>query len=247
MITLTTIVYEGNFIETLNNDCWFFKFNSELITHKLIVVNNLTSTENFWSKIEQLRVNNSFDIVMVDGNESFANRLFSLGIDKTTIGYVYTMPYFVLLSAISTPFILNVATDCMSDIFVDDEFLNKAINEINTNPLCSTVMVSWVKDNHTMGNGLTVGQHEENETTSGLSNKNFNYTKGFTDQFFIGKLEHFKKIDYNIDSSYSNTYNGPLYGGNCFEKRVIGHMNYNNIYNCVFKGKQYYIHNNHYY
>tara|TARA_R110000824_G_scaffold28537_2_gene95762 strand:- start:2032 stop:2775 length:744 start_codon:yes stop_codon:yes gene_type:complete len=247
MITLTTILYEGNFEKTLTDDCWFFQFNSELITNKLIVVNNITSVDLFWEKVGDLKKIHSFDVVMVKGNESIIDT-YNLSIDESTIGYVYTIPYFVLIESVPTEFILHVATDCMGDILVDDDFLLKGINEIKTNPLCSTTMISWVTDNKLMDfNGLTVGQYEENETSDDVSTGEFNYTKGFTDQFFMGKLTTLKSINYNLPSQYSNTYKGPVYGGNCFEKRMVAHQNYNSIYNCVFKGKQYYIHDNVYY
>ena len=38
MITLNTILYEGNFYEFLVKDCWFFTFNSELVTNKLLTI-----------------------------------------------------------------------------------------------------------------------------------------------------------------------------------------------------------------
>ena len=55
MITLNTIIYEGNFDRFLNKDCWFFTFSSKLITKKLITVNNLSSTEHFLTKINELK------------------------------------------------------------------------------------------------------------------------------------------------------------------------------------------------
>lgn len=242
MITLNTIIYEGNFDKFLKNDCWFFKFTSKFITKKLITVNNLTSTERFLSSVNDLKKLYDFDIVYVSENKDFVNKLYNLNIDENTVGYYYTIPYFVAIENISTEFILNVASDCMDDIFIDDDFLTNAINEIKINPKCSTTMVSWVKDNKLMPNGLTVGQHEENETAEHKGTEFFNHTKGFTDQFFLGNIDRLKKINYNLDSNYSNTYHGPAYGGNCFEKRIVGHQNYNKLYNCIYKGNQYYIH-----
>lgn len=252
MITLTTIVYEGNFEKTLNDECWFFRFNDKLITHKLIVVNNLSSIDKFWGKIKKLRTNNSFEVVMVNDNENLVKKIFNLNIDNS-IGYVYTIPYFVLLESISTPFILNVATDCMDDIKISDNFLELSINELKTNDLCSTTMVAWTKNNYVMSNNVTIGKYENHETFKKLGQKykeseNFNYSYGFTDQFFMGKVDKLKKIDYNISETISNKiYNGPSYGGNSFEKRIVGHQVNNNVYNCIFKGDDYYIHDNNYY
>ena len=61
-------------------------------------------------------------------------------------------------------------------------------------------------------------------------------------------IDKLKKIDYNIPESYANQfYNGPSYGGNSFEKRMVGNQVNNNIYNCIYKGDNYYIHDNNYY
>lgn len=242
MITLNTIIYEGNFDKFLNKDCWFFTFSSKLITKKLITVNNLSSTESFLTKVNELKKIYDFDIVYVSEHKDFTNKIYNLNIDENTVGYYYTMPYFVAINNITTEYILNVASDCMGDILIDDDFLSSGIEEIKTNPKCSTAMVAWVKNNKIMENGLTVGQYEENETVKHNGTLYFNYTKGFTDQFFLGNIEKLKHINYNLDSNYANTYNGPTYGGNCFEKRIVAHQNYNNIYNCIYKGSQYYIH-----
>jgi len=242
MITLNTIIYEGNFDRFLNKDCWFFTFSSKLITKKLITVNNLSSTEHFITKVNELKKIYDFDIVYVSEHKDFANKIYNLNIDENTLGYYYTIPYFVAINNITTEYILNIASDCIGDILIDDDFLIRGVEEIKTNPMCSTTMVSWVKNNKIMDNGLTVGQHEENETSKHKGTLYFNYTKGFTDQFFLGNIEKLKHINYNLDSNYANTYKGPYYGGNCFEKRMVAHQNYNNIYNCIYKGSQYYIH-----
>jgi hypothetical protein len=244
MITLNTILYEGNFDKFLSKDSWFFNFNSKYITKKMLTINNITSTEKFINKVNDLKELFDFHIVYVEDYKDIVNKKYDLNIDKSTIGYYYTIPYFVAIENVNTQFLLNIASDCMEDINISDDFFKNGIKEINTNPLCSSVMVSWVKNNKIMVNGLTVGQHEENETANHTGSKKFNYTKGFTDQFFLASVEKLKKINYNIDISFSNTYNGPSYGGNCFEKRIVGYQNYNKIYNCISKSSEYYIHNN---
>lgn len=253
MITLNTIIYEGNFDKFLDENCWFFKFTSQLISKKMITVNNITSIEIFNEKISKLKEKFDFDIFYVSENEDIIKKIYSLDINSETIGYVYTIPYFVAIENTTTQYILNVASDCMGDIWVNDTFLLASINEITVNPICSTTMVSWTKHNYIMGNKKTVGEHEENETFRILnrnleSSNNFTYTANFTDQFFFANIGDLKKIDYNIPETYSNQfYNGPDYGGNSFEKRMVAHQIQNNVYNCISKGNQYYIHDNNYY
>lgn len=253
MITLNTILYEGNFNEILSPDSWFFTIKSDLITNKLLTINNITSIRLFSEKLANMKKQHNFDVVYVLENKDNAIKEFNLNIDETTVGYYYTIAYFVAIINTKTEFLLNVASDCMQDININDEFFRLSIKEIDNNEFCSTTMVAWTKNNYIMANGLTIGQYEHDETFKKLNREYvisewFNYTANFTDQFFMGSIDKLKKIDYNISESYSNQiYNGPTYGGNCFEKRMVAHQVQNNRYNCVFKGNQYYIHDGKYY
>ena len=40
MITLVTTVYEKDFEFVLNTDSWFFNYTNELITKKIVLINN---------------------------------------------------------------------------------------------------------------------------------------------------------------------------------------------------------------
>ncbi len=253
MITLHTVLYDGNFESLLTDNCWFFKFKSDYITNRLITINNITKTDKFNEKLTEMKHKYKFDIVYVSDNKDSTNDIFGVNINEKTLGYYYTMAYFVGINNIDTEFILNVSSDCMDDISIDDDYLKASIIELRDNPSCSTTMVAWTKDNYTMANGLKVGEYENIETFKHLNKdfvegKLFNYTFNFTDQFFMGDVSKLKKINYKIDESISNLiYNGPSYGGNSFEKRMVGHQIQNNVYNCVFKGNQYYIHDKNYY
>jgi hypothetical protein len=248
MITLNTILYEGNFNKFLNDDCWFFKFKSKFITKKLLTINNLISTDKFLSKVNVLKEKYEFDIIYVSEQKDFINKIYNLNIDENTTGYYYTIPYFVAIDNITTEYILNIASDSMDDILITNDFLFDSLHHLKTNQKCSTCMISWVKNNKIMPNGLTVGQHEENETSKDTGTRTFNYSFGFTDQFFIGRIDKLKAIDYNIPELISGKiYHGPEYGGNSFEKRMVGHQITNNVYNCIYKGNDYYIHDNNYY
>jgi hypothetical protein len=245
MITLNTILYEGNFDEFLVKDCWFFTFKSKLITKKLLTINNLTSINRFNEKIEALREVSDFDVIFVEDTVDEVKEIFEINMNKDTTGYYYTIPYFVAIFNTKTKYILNIASDCMRDIKVSDKFLENSLLELDNNPLCSTTMVSWVNDNMFI-NGKTVAQHEHDSLVKESSTlgkiENFIYTNGFTDQFFMGKISKLMEVNYNLESNYSSTYHGPPYGGNCFEKRMVGYQTYNKIYNCVHKNSDYYIH-----
>ena len=254
MITLNTIVYEGNFEKFLNENCWFFRFTSKYITKKIITVNNLNSKETFESKISYLKKIFDFEVYFVDDFLDVTKKFFKLNISLTDTGYYYTIPYFVSLINTETDYFFNVATDCMDDIQISDDFFEKSFVELNENDLCSTTMVSWCKNNEITQDpysphfGITIGEYEESESekklnTNFLKSQNFFIRYNFTDQLFFGKTNDLKKIDYNIDENISsNWYTGPQYGGNCFEKRMVGHHIKNKVYNLVYKKNDYFLH-----
>jgi hypothetical protein len=66
MITLNTIIYEGNYNEFLHQNNWFFNFNSKYITKKIITVNNLSSKDIFQNKIKELKVLFDFGVIYVE-------------------------------------------------------------------------------------------------------------------------------------------------------------------------------------
>jgi hypothetical protein len=255
MITLNTIIYEGNYNEFLHQNNWFFNFNSKYITKKIITVNNLSSKDIFENKIKELKVLFDFDVIYVEDILTEVKEYFKLNIDKSNTGYYYTIPYFASLYKTETEYFFNVASDCMGDIKVSDEFFEKSFIELTENSLCNTTMVSWCKDNKITKDinsphfGITIGEYEESETLRILKkdipkSENFSSRYNFTDQLFFGKTDKLKSIDYNVDENVSSMwYTGPQYGGNCFEKRMVGYHIINNVYNLVYKKNDYFIHN----
>lgn len=254
MITLNTIIYEGNANNFLNKNNWFFNFNSKYITKKLITVNNLNSKDLFENKVNELKELFDFDVIYVDEFLVETKDYFNLNIDESNTGYYYTIPYFVALYKTDSEYFFNVASDCMDDIVITDDFFEKSFVELTENSLCNTTMVSWCKNNETIKDiyspnfGMTIGDYEESETLRILDknipkSENFSIRYNFTDQLFLGKTSKLKNINYNVDENISSMwYTGPHYGGNCFEKRMVGHHIINNVYNLVYKKNDYFIH-----
>jgi hypothetical protein len=250
MITLTTIIYEGNYKDVLNEESWFFRYNSEYITDKLIVVNNLDSIDDFTNLYSELKKNHDFRFIYVDNYLKDINEFFGLGISKSVKGYVYTAPYFVMILNVNTKYVLNVATDCMDDLLLEDSFFEDSLIELQNNEHCSTTMLPWIKNNKVTKHGHKIGAYEEKSYSLQElrgDNEKFNYTLGFTDQFFLANIDKLKKIDYNLPEKYSTTYKGPAYGGNSFEKRMVGHQSFTKTYNLIYNSNQYYIHDNKYF
>jgi hypothetical protein len=255
MITLNTIIYEGNFNQFLQKNNWFFNFNSKYVTKKIITVNNLNSVELFENKVKELKEFFNFDVIYVNDYLNETKEYFKLNIESSNTGYYYTIPYFVALFKTDTDFFFNVASDCMDDIVISDDFFESSFIELTKNSLCCTTMVSWCKNNKTTKDihsphfGITIGEYEESESIKKLNkdipkSENFSIRYNFTDQLFLGKTKTLKEINYNVDENISSMwYTGPQYGGNCFEKRMVGHHIINNVYNLVYKKNDYFIHN----
>ncbi len=254
-ITLATIIYEGNYKDVLHYDSWFTQFQSPLITEKLLVENNIRNHRDITLKDYYSRLNDTgySKLVRVNEETNRVNEKYGLNTTPETFGYNYLMPNMVMIDVIQTDYILYVAGDCMNDILIDDDFLLKSMAELRVNPICSTTMVGWTKDNYKMKNGMRVAEYEANETARLLGepvikSSLFDTRANFTDQMFFGSIDKLQKINYNIeDEKTSLIYNGPSYGGNSFEKRMVQHQVHNQKYNLVYKGPQYYIHDNNYY
>jgi hypothetical protein len=92
MITLNTIIYEGNFNNFLQQNNWFFSFKSKYITKKLITVNNLNSIELFESRVNELKELFDFDVIYVKDYLTESKEFFNLTIDPSDTGYYYTIP-----------------------------------------------------------------------------------------------------------------------------------------------------------
>ena len=247
MITLSTIIWEKNFDRILSSESWFFKFNSDLITTKLLIINNVPSVTTTLKKISELREYHDFEVVWVKDVVDEVKNTYNLSMDESAIYYNYTIPFIVTIESTNTDFLLNITNDCMDDIYVDDDFLQQSVEELETNSLCFTTGVAWNKNNARVPfNNKTVGEHEEDELLKthriDSMSTNFTYSLGFSDQFWLGRIDTLKSIDYNLSESYSSTFHGPSYGGNSFEKRVVAHHNFKKVYRCLCKGNQYYIH-----
>jgi hypothetical protein len=240
MITLNTIIYEGNYNDFLNEKTWFFTFNSKYITKKLITVNNLESIDLFNEKINTLKKIYDFDIVFVNDYIDDVKKEFNLELNQTDVGYYYTIPYFVSLLNYTTEYFLTVATDCMSIISVGDDFFENSFNELNQNEICLTTTINWMNDEK-------VPEVEETDTFKKINrtyipSKNFFIRYNFTDQFFLGKTKKLKNLNYNVSEWSSQYYLGPSYCGGCYEKRMVAIHVENNYYNLVYKGKYHYRH-----
>lgn len=233
MITLNTIIYEGNFAEVLNLNSWFNTYQNSLITEKILIVNNITSVDHF----NELKNLLPASIKLYDAMEylNLINIKYNINLSPDQLGFYYTLPYFVALYNAKNPYLFNVSSDCK--INCEDDFFIDSIFYLITNNNATSTTLPWRKYTN-------VNTEEQNTAFNYLGQlpaiEDFTYSIGFTDQVFLADVKKFNNIDYNTTHEGSSFY--PLYGGNCFEKRVCSYHLNNNNYRLVYK-KYYFIHN----
>jgi hypothetical protein len=241
MITLSTIVYEGNFRKLLQEDSWFLNYKSKYISKKRLNFNNVYSVEEFYSLLDKVK-NEQIEVVDVSVQSENANNFFKINTDLNTYGYNYIMPYFTDLLTISTEYVFNVASDCQDRINFNDDFFENSINILNED---DDVMVTTLPWNDSDSNLLGGGEQKHtdsiniNKNIDIKVNDNFWFSKVMSDQVFVAKIEKLKKCDFTITQ---NLHPYPSYGGFAFEIRLGNHFMINDKYRAIFKTNGYYIH-----
>jgi hypothetical protein len=240
MITLSTIVYEGNFRKLLKSDSWFINYNSKYISKKRLNVNNIQSIEEFESLLKEIPIDIEVNYVSEKSEE--ANEYFKLNTYTNTHGYNYIMPYFTDLLTINTEYIFNIASDCQDNIFVSDDFFESSIRILNESDDVMITTIPWCQGDH---NTLGTGEQDHSDYIDIQKNHpikrddDFWFSKVFSDQVFIAKIDKLKKCDFTITL---NLHPYPTYGGLSFELRLGNDLMVNNKYRAIYKTKDYYLH-----
>ena len=246
-MVLNTLLYENNYKKILNEESWFFNYQSDIITKKLITVNNVSGRDFMESELDSWKEKYNFEYFFVEDYEKQAIDFFNLDIDKkTTIGYYYIIPYFALTLFLNEGFVFHVSEDCTQKLYFDDTFLIESKKEIlNNDKIPSTTLnCGYAKQSF----GKDVGEWEEEESFR-IKNKtepslnNFWMSIGFLDQFFVASVDKLKKIDYNLESYDNPVCSGTSYCPNSWERRISEYLYKNDQYRGIWKNNQhYYIH-----
>ena len=167
MITLHTIIYDGNYIEYLKKESRFFTLENKLITKKLITVNNVTDITNCNKLLNELKMLYDFEIVYVDDYVDTTKTFFKLEMDKTTPGYYYSIPIFVGFLNIITPYIFHFSSDCLNDnLSFTDDFLSNSIEILNNEN--DNLIITTVTDEQHPWSVVGVPDGVPDKTMSGL-------------------------------------------------------------------------------
>jgi|GEM_PF-4714593 len=238
MITLNTTIWDGDFDQVLDEKSWFLNYQNDLVKEKLITVNNVKKENlaRLQEKIKNAQTKHKIRVIFVDDVKEEAKKFFNLKIDESTLGYYYTIQYFVFILKCSEPYVFNVSADC--DVFFENDYFVESIKALKADEKAVATTLSWNQD-------MNVGLHEQNEMFKKFGYKkpeleNFYYSVGFSDQVFFADIAKLKNVDFNIQNKEASQF--PKYGGECFEKRLCSYFLAHHSYRLIYK-KYYYVHN----
>jgi hypothetical protein len=253
MITLTTILYEGNFRFHLKENPWFREFKSKYVSKKRLLINNVSSTQELENILNDLYDPEEVELVYVKDHAEEVIDYFKLSTKEGDLGYNYTVPYFVNIYTCNTPYFFNVSSDCCVDICIEDSFFEKSIKLLDQDNSYPITALSWEKDwsIHGYPDEITrrditcVGQWEQvNIPNLSETLEDFWCSEVFWDGIFLANVDKLKSIDYQECSGANKKMAVAPYGGKgSFECRIADYLRYQNIYRPILKSTtQYALH-----
>lgn len=252
MITVSTLLYQGNYNNILSENSWIVKYSPNYDHKKLIVVNNVQDRYYLETLLEEYKNIHNVDYFFVEDYEKDCIDTFNLDIDRNkTIGYFYIIPYLALALKLDTEHVFMVSDDCTNTIIFEEDYVIDSIKEVENNPLVFSTSLNWGPKGSSMG--YDVGEWEQINTYKCKNkaenhNDKFWYTIGFSDQVFITSKKNLMRAEYNIDRDFiipseCPTCQGTPYCPESWERRVSEYIHRNNMYRGVWKNNDhYYIH-----
>ena len=229
---LTTTLYEKNFRHVLKTDNWFFKFNSPLITKKLIIVNNISSQIEFNSMKKEFEDKAHF--VYSDDIWEEAVKAFNCDLHKGEISYWYSIQYFCALYVglqDGINYVFNVGADCYTEDLEMDDFLRDSSLLLDEDPSVLLTTIPWTK-----GDFEPTGIHEQNIYNINKRHDSFWFSKVVSDRVFLASPKKLQEVNFNIKQ---DIHPFPGYGGYSFEKRLCNHMIISDFYRAIYKKYDY--------
>ena len=233
MITLSTSAYEKDFKSTLNKENWFYKVKNPLITKKIVIINNISSIDEFL--ILKKEFEKDFEFYFSSEYISQINDTFNVLLNPTDVSHHYSIHHYTAILVNNNNYCLHVSPDCL---IVGDhlsDFFQNSILLLDTDDDVLTTTLSWLPPEKLDD----LGNHCQKEFNIKKTNNFFYFTKVFSDQVYFYKVDKLKKCDFTITSS---SHPFPTYGINSFEYRLTNHLIKKNNYRSIYKNKIYYIH-----
>ena len=255
-ITLVSTLYEGNFKQHLKDNSWFREFKSEYITKKRLIINNLDSTQELEDILNELYDPSEVEIVYVEDHADRVIEKYKLNIARNHPAYNFCVPYFVNIDTCETPYFFNVSTDCCIDIHIDDDYFVKSIDLLENHPEYSVKGLATILSHckYSPDKSMAHPTYEVGEWGQihclgygeEKSLENFWVCNLFSDQVFVGKVNNFKKIDWNESTGAFYLMPRDRAGSEAFECKVSDYLYHNGSFIPLYKSKTtYFIHSGH--
>lgn len=255
-ITLVSTLYEGNFKQHLKENPWFRQFKSKYITKKRLIINNLESTQELEDILNELYDPSEVEIVYVEDHANRVIEKYKLNIDSNHPAYNFCVPYFVNIDTCETPYFFNVSTDCCIDIHIDDDYFVKSIDLLENHPEYSVKGLATIPSHckYSPDKSMEHPTHEVGEWgqmncigyTEERSLEHFWVCNLFSDQVFVGKVNNFKKVNWNEGMGAYNLMPRDRAGNEAFECKVSDYLRYSDCFIPLYKSKTtYFIHSGH--
>lgn len=231
MITLVTTVYEKDFEFVLNTDSWFFNYTNELITKKIVLINNIQNLNKFNSLKEKFK--DYFDFFYTEDYIDTINETFKLNVNKNEKSYYYSVQHYCALILSQTNYIFYVGPDCK--IYSEDltDFFTYSMEAINDDDDIISTTLFW-DDLKILPQTI---EHEEALITK--KHDKFFLSKIFSDQVYFVSKNKCLVVDFTNETQLHQF---PFYGINSFEYRLTNYLITNKKYRGIIKNNSYYIH-----
>lgn len=247
MITISTLLYQGNYIDLFKEDSWFLNYSPKFDHKKLILVNNVNDRDYIEYRLSEIKEKHKIEFSFMEDVEKDCIKDFKLDINReSTLGYYYIIPYFALLKKVDTEFVFHISEDCTKTINFDEDFVLSSIEELKSNKKLISTTINWGTPASSMG--YDTGEWEQISSfkfknKKEKTNDKFWYSFGFSDQVFIAEIKSLKSVDYNLQTRENPICFGTPYCPDSWERRVSEYMYQNDLYRGVWKNnKNYYIH-----
>jgi hypothetical protein len=236
-ITFETKCWESDWLAIVKNGGYQLKILSlenTSIDKKILIINNVNDPKLVCNESDKLVSNGIIDEwYLVDDYKNTVLTHFDLTENSFNGGYYYSISELVSIYVTKTDYLLHLSSDSNIESNNNTEWVNDAINIMETNPNVKCANPVW---NHSYINA--------NSDSNGNEDKNWYYIQRFSDQCYLIPQKYFNQKIYN-EKNYLADIHYPNYGGESFEKKVYSHFK-NNGFTTITNKRISYIHPNYF-
>ena len=227
-IAFQTSCYEKSYKHLLENGIlnhYLSLFPDTDFQEKNVIINNVKNKDNVKKLFKNFQ---DINFIFSEREPEIILSSFNLSLGDISKGLYYSIQHFTGIYHTSCDYLFHISEDCGIDN-LNSKFIEESIAMLESNEKYIIAMPRWCKDD----NAIERMQSDKDS---------FAIQYGFTDQIYIIKTRKFKEDIYHYSHPASARY--PVYGGECFEKRIDSFMICNQYYGVVHKK---YIYDNKYY